>query len=156
VRRSTRATLYFHGLRNAQLFLTGCKNGCLFSKEKSKQGTSEHTSASDSNRDVWESLRGFAFRRNTMCAVPAVSRKRVQLHASEKIPLTIWSWRRDLNPRPSDYKSDALPAELRQHNPPVTGHKDNKLAQRQTRVQHCDFGLYRGSVTCLVPLQPLL
>ena len=26
-----------------------------------------------------------------------------------------WSWRRDLNPRPSDYKSDALPAELRQH-----------------------------------------
>jgi hypothetical protein len=26
----------------------------------------------------------------------------------------VWSWRRDLNPRPSDYKSDALPAELRQ------------------------------------------
>ena len=25
-----------------------------------------------------------------------------------------WSWRRELNPRPSDYKSDALPAELRQ------------------------------------------
>ena len=24
------------------------------------------------------------------------------------------SWRRDLNPRPSDYKSDALPTELRQ------------------------------------------
>ena len=28
--------------------------------------------------------------------------------------LRFWSWRRDLNPRPSDYKSDALPAELRQ------------------------------------------
>ncbi len=28
--------------------------------------------------------------------------------------LAIWSWRRDSNPRPSDYKSDALPAELRQ------------------------------------------
>ena len=27
---------------------------------------------------------------------------------------TNWSWRRDSNPRPSDYKSDALPAELRQ------------------------------------------
>ena|SRR5579871_1303860 len=27
---------------------------------------------------------------------------------------TKWSWRRDLNPRPSDYKSDALPTELRQ------------------------------------------
>lgn len=25
------------------------------------------------------------------------------------------SWRRDLNPRPADYKSAALPAELRQH-----------------------------------------
>src|ERR1700721_3258768 len=25
------------------------------------------------------------------------------------------SWRRELNPRPSDYKSDALPTELRQH-----------------------------------------
>ena len=34
-------------------------------------------------------------------------------------PLQIfwWSWRRELNPRPSDYKSDALPAELRQHRP---------------------------------------
>ena len=26
-----------------------------------------------------------------------------------------WSWRRDLNPRPPDYKSGALPTELRQH-----------------------------------------
>ena len=25
------------------------------------------------------------------------------------------SWRRDLNPRPADYKSAALPVELRQH-----------------------------------------
>ena len=25
-----------------------------------------------------------------------------------------WSWRRDLNPRPPDYKSGALPTELRQ------------------------------------------
>ena len=25
------------------------------------------------------------------------------------------SWRRDLNPRPADYKSAALPTELRQH-----------------------------------------
>ena len=29
-----------------------------------------------------------------------------------------WSWRRDSNPRPSDYKSDALPAELRQPRKP--------------------------------------
>ena len=32
-----------------------------------------------------------------------------------------WSWRRDLNPRPSDYKSDALPTVLRQH---VIGDQD--------------------------------
>ncbi len=30
------------------------------------------------------------------------------------LPQKIWSWRRDLNPRPPDYKSGALPAELRQ------------------------------------------
>ncbi len=37
------------------------------------------------------------------------------------------SWRRELNPRPSDYKSDALPTELRQRcsNP-------TKLSQRQS------------------------
>ena len=29
----------------------------------------------------------------------------------------LWSWRRDSNPRPSDYKSDALPTELRQQFP---------------------------------------
>ena len=40
------------------------------------------------------------------------------------------SWRRDLNPRPSDYKSDALPTELRQHcaNP-------EKLSQRQSNCK---------------------
>jgi hypothetical protein len=31
-----------------------------------------------------------------------------------RFQISKWSWRRDLNPRPSDYKSDALPAELRQ------------------------------------------
>src|SRR3990172_1468832 len=30
--------------------------------------------------------------------------------------LNKWSWRRDLNPRPADYKSAALPTELRQQN----------------------------------------
>ena len=27
-----------------------------------------------------------------------------------------WSWREESNPRPADYKSAALPTELRQHN----------------------------------------
>ncbi len=42
------------------------------------------------------------------------SATRQQSHRGETRCL-YWSWRRDLNPRPSDYKSDALPAELRQH-----------------------------------------
>ena len=40
---------------------------------------------------------------------PAIRRRR-----TARSRVTTWSWRRDLNPRPSDYKSDALPAELRQ------------------------------------------
>jgi hypothetical protein len=71
-------------------------------------------------------------RKLLMCAQCLLCPKRVQLRAPEKSRFTIWSWRRDLNPRPSDYKSDALPAELRQRKPPVTGHKVNKLAQRQS------------------------
>src|SRR6185437_6678046 len=55
---------------------------------------------------------------------------------------------RDLNPRPSDYKSDALPAELRQRSsPPETwraqtlkpcprfGNKNKRLAQTEGDVQ---------------------
>ncbi len=33
---------------------------------------------------------------------------------------TTWSWRRDSNPRPADYKSAALPPELRQQSLPST------------------------------------
>src|SRR5271156_815737 len=45
---------------------------------------------------------------------------RVPLSAGITLPISIpdfayWSWRRDLNPRPPDYKSGALPTELRQH-----------------------------------------
>ena len=37
-----------------------------------------------------------------------------QLYTTLAVELVLWSWRRDSNPRPSDYKSDALPTELRQ------------------------------------------
>jgi hypothetical protein len=43
----------------------------------------------------------------------AYARRRTQT-PTHRLKLRFWSWRRDLNPRPSDYKSDALPAELRQ------------------------------------------
>ena len=44
-----------------------------------------------------------------------------------------WSWRRELNPRPSDYKSDALPAELRQR-------RSNRvrIAERACKLQGGD------------------
>jgi hypothetical protein len=60
-------------------------------------------------------------------AIPAVLSARRALRGQKTIPTTRsnypfgrlpnWSWRRDLNPRPSDYKSDALPTELRQQKP---------------------------------------
>jgi hypothetical protein len=43
-----------------------------------------------------------------------LSAKPEPLLQSYLLASVLWSWRRDLNPRPSDYKSDALPAELRQ------------------------------------------
>jgi hypothetical protein len=46
---------------------------------------------------------------------PLRSAARLPLQRSGLRTTIFWSWRRDLNPRPSDYKSDALPAELRQH-----------------------------------------
>jgi hypothetical protein len=42
----------------------------------------------------------------------ASARRRVNLFCFRN--LFFWSWRRESNPRPSDYKSDALPTELRQ------------------------------------------
>jgi hypothetical protein len=45
--------------------------------------------------------------------LPNCREKSVRLTAKLSGP-SIFSWRRELNPRPSDYKSDALPAELRQ------------------------------------------
>ena len=58
-------------------------------------------------------------------------------HLKEK-----WSWRRELNPRPSDYKSDALPTELRQltrtaHNGPPRLCAPNLLEtmERETGIE---------------------
>src|SRR5436305_13637544 len=41
-----------------------------------------------------------------------------------------WSWRRELNPRPADYKSAALPTELRQ---PQKVHFSTSCASRASR-----------------------
>ncbi len=44
-----------------------------------------------------------------------------------------WSWRRDLNPRPPDYKSGALPAELRQ---PETATRVRNNYQTHVQLYH--------------------
>src|SRR5262249_24857297 len=46
------------------------------------------------------------------------------------LPNSWWSWRRELNPRPSDYKSDALPAELRQRRS-----NRERIADSETELQ---------------------
>jgi hypothetical protein len=51
--------------------------------------------------------------------------------------LLAWSWRRDLNPRPSDYKSDALPTELRQLNPLSCSYKHSARKTAKTRATAC-------------------
>ena len=48
----------------------------------------------------------------------------------------IWSWRRDLNPRPSDYKSDALPAELRQRAAQFGPLPQSSIVLRASRDKH--------------------
>jgi hypothetical protein len=69
--------------------------------------------------------------REDHCSLASTTRKSSEWSALEKpvrrlpnpppagqfylhLKTVLWSWRRDSNPRPSDYKSDALPAELRQ------------------------------------------
>ena len=57
----------------------------------------------------WEAAAGFS-----SLGELRVSFGLLLLRLAARSRLRFWSWRRDLNPRPSDYKSDALPAELRQ------------------------------------------
>ena len=49
-----------------------------------------------------------------------------------------WSWRRELNPRPSDYKSDALPAELRQRrsNRVIIAERAQELQGGESNLEH--------------------
>src|SRR6266436_4271282 len=51
-----------------------------------------------------------------------------------------WSWRRELNPRPADYKSAALPTELRQ--PEQNVNFSTSYARRAT---HCRYWLWARS-----------
>ncbi len=81
----------------------------------------------------------------------------VRIPTSNSGPSEI-SWRRDLNPRPSDYKSDALPAELRQ--PCQTErnyHTGNRIASKVFRASKPDasnaFILCFEAMGCLIVQQ---
>ena len=62
---------------------------------------------------------------------------------------TTWSWRRDLNPRPSDYKSDALPAELRQPagNPKPKSEASGNFPPHGTKFKRYHSGTRRATAT---------
>jgi hypothetical protein len=81
-----------------------------------------------------------------------------------------WSWRRDLNPRPSDYKSDALPAELRQpdhyktlpgNHREIRGHTPaprihgtvSKVSTPETAEQTAAYPVYRSHLRLEKPLR---
>jgi hypothetical protein len=63
-----------------------------------------------------------------VCLLPAATSRAFALLSNPS--LLLWSWRRDLNPRPSDYKSDALPTELRQQKHLIQGSVDKRLHPR--------------------------
>jgi hypothetical protein len=62
--------------------------------------------------------------------------------------MAFWSWRRDLNPRPADYKSAALPTELRQ---PVG--KTRNLAESPCR-RNREFNPFLKTLQLRLPKQP--
>jgi hypothetical protein len=70
----------------------------------------------------------------------------VETCASGRSYVSRWSWRRDLNPRPADYKSAALPTELRQPD-----QNANFSTSRATMARQCaawrDLTSYGGAST---------
>jgi hypothetical protein len=53
---------------------------------------------------------------------------------SKQVATQNWSWIRDLNPQPADYKSAALPIELIQH-PSVNLHQHVNAINRGLRTE---------------------
>jgi hypothetical protein len=69
-----------------------------------------------------------------------------------------WSWRRELNPRPSDYKSDALPAELRQRrsNRVRIAEEVLELQGGAVKFQHADSQVCGKARTPLLIWTPII
>ena len=99
--RKTRPSLA--GLRHAQKC---CRGSYRKQENRRRTKTTSRANTTLGNASLWS-----AVGKNRYAAAPrTISTKQRPVK-----PLSqCWSWRRDLNPRPSDYKSDALPTELRQ------------------------------------------
>ena len=70
--------------------------------------------------------------------------------------LFIWSWRRESNPRPSDYKSDALPTELRQQVEASAFRAHySSVALREVRDNYLSYhkGIARATGTMPLPIR---
>ena len=76
-------------------------------KPRSRTRTAKNTTRRKSSE-------GSAFWKNLLRRYCRVRRLPDNSYTTLAAELVLWSWRRDSNPRPSDYKSDALPTELRQ------------------------------------------
>ena len=68
-----------------------------------------------------------------------------------------WSWRRDLNPRPSDYKSDALPTELRQPGTVLCHPQKHRSQCRRNCLAlcfggHCSIPAHHARAKCAASL----
>ena len=81
------------------------------SRNPSFSSDHSHESARNLCRSCrWRTLQGW----NNWQVQPTSTSSLLLYCAQSTAPQKVWSWRRDLNPRPPDYKSGALPAELRQ------------------------------------------
>ena len=61
-----------------------------------------------------EKIRMECLGKTCRAAAPSAACQKTLCFAALLCRARSWSWRRESNPRPSDYKSDALPTELRQ------------------------------------------
>ena len=70
---------------------------------------------------------------------------------SKPIRLKKWSWRLDLNQRPADYKSAALPTELRQQNGAGNGTRTRNL--QLGRLSLCQLSYSRDKNFSLIDIK---
>ena len=84
-----------------------------------------------------------SLRRQIYSLLPLAAREPLQgiclamsLRVGNRFPIAQWSWRQELNPQPADYKSAALPIELRQHKMCLIYHCQKKCKGNSQKKRH--------------------